>query len=169
MRHCSLTGHTFDGIPDIWGESGLAALKSAVNFALLLLQNAAASRTHACRCAPMVEAQCDDAGHILERHVVAALKGDQRSRRAVHHHVPPNAVHLQQRADLPAKTKRPLVLLQIFDAKSTGITQRMPSTSQQRRDLPPAHDIVKGCNKRRSGSKNAIVAAGQHLTPRAAG
>jgi hypothetical protein len=50
--------------------------------------------------APVVEAQRDDAGDVVEGDLGAVLQGDQRLGGTVDHHVAPDAVHLQQRADL---------------------------------------------------------------------
>lgn len=54
----------------------------------------------------VVQAQRDDARHVLDGYLCAALEGHQGPRRSVHHHVPPDAVHVQQRADLRAPTGR---------------------------------------------------------------
>ena len=48
----------------------------------------------------MVEANADDLLHVIERDLLAALQGNQCARSPVDDHVPPDAVHTQQAADL---------------------------------------------------------------------
>ena len=51
----------------------------------------------------MVETQRDDACDVVEGDLGAVLQGDQGLGCPVDHHVAPDAVHLQQRADLQGR------------------------------------------------------------------
>jgi hypothetical protein len=62
-----------------------------------------------CRRAPVVQAQPDDAAHVVDGDSRLALVGSQRARSFVGGDVAADAVHVQQRADLADRHLRTVV------------------------------------------------------------